>query len=386
MSDRTEEQGPALAKLSVTPLHKMLLGLYLFEKMLLLSGAAGGVAAAVHVQFGITSEIFELTLFGRSHELPLPEWKDKENGLDSLRAITEEEEEEEVPEKEQVGPLIESSQKLHAILQQLDVSSAQAAESGTGGVYFLPDENGKSKVVFKPAEEENESTEGDGYLREVAAYVLDAGLAGVPETGVSIVSLPGKGPQIGSIQMFVDDSEDAEDYGPGVFSLDDVHRIGVLDIRIVNRDRHSQNLMRNKTTGKLVPIDHGASFPSAFDGGLSEASFEWLMYPQAKLPFTADMLKTIEEIDAEKDVINLQKIGLKEGAQLSTWMATTLLKEGAKSGLTLFDIGSMIQRQGDRSEPSVLEKLFAESILECSAAGNEFFEVFTAKAHDTCTY
>jgi len=255
------------------------------------------------------------------------------------------------------------------------VGSAVKASAGTGGVYFLS--GGKTKVVFKPLDEENLTTGGQGFLKEFAAYVLDAGISGVPETTIATVDL--NGARTGSVQAYVDDSVDAEDYGPGVFSTEDVHRIGILDVRLLNKDRHSGNIMMNTRTGRLTPIDHGSAFPSAFEEGeLASVSFEWLQYAQSKEPFSEELLAAIDSIDVAQDVAKLDRVGLSTGELLSTWMSTTLLKLGAKRGRTLFEIGSMVQRGGDRSQPSQLERIFQQSLEAASEQGeSRFFSAFT---------
>uniref|UniRef100_A0A7S2W994 PI3K/PI4K catalytic domain-containing protein n=2 Tax=Mucochytrium quahogii TaxID=96639 RepID=A0A7S2W994_9STRA len=266
---------------------------------------------------------------------------------------------------------------LAGVLDSVDVSNAVPLQNGTGGVYGLCDFNGETRAIFKPADEENSTTNGDGYLKEYAAFVLDNGLAGVPETDIAVVKA-GKRRQIGSVQRFVENSEDAENFGSGVFTVDDVHRIGVLDIRILNCDRHSGNMMRGIKSGKLVPIDHGTSFPNACNlNELSKVSLEWLMYPQAKKPFSAELLQEIQDINIEDNLDTLAAIGLDEGVQISVWMSTTLLKIGAKHGKTLYEIGSLIQRKGDRSEMSDLESLLVKA-SEASVAkdGSDFFTLF----------
>ena len=42
----------------------------------------------------------------------------------------------------------------------------------------------------------------------------------------------------GSLQDFKDSIGSAEDLGPAMFDQEDVHRIGILDIRLLNLDRH----------------------------------------------------------------------------------------------------------------------------------------------------
>jgi hypothetical protein len=275
----------------------------------------------------------------------------------------------------------EAETPLFSALRDLDGRSAVRASAGTGGVYFLSGVGGnRPAVVFKPLDEENLSTGGQGFLKEFAAYVLDAGISGVPETTIATVDMGGA--RTGSVQAFVADSVDAEDFGPGVFSTEDVHRIGILDVRLLNKDRHSGNIMINQRTGRLTPIDHGSSFPSAFEEGeLASVSFEWLQYAQSKEPFSPALLQAIASIDVAQDVAKLDRVGLSAGELLSTWMSTTLLKLGAAEGRTLFEIGSIVQRGGDRSEPSQLERIFQHSLDVASEQGESgFFSAFTKLA------
>merc|ERR1711871_168200 len=165
---------------------------------------------------------------------------------------------------------------------------------GTGGSYLMKDACAKSCAVWKPALEEPYAPRnprgyklaegansipfspmrpgfqvGRGYLRERAAYALDASsgkfAAGVPLTtiaaevpsssneGLAFVELEasssaifgslGDFSSIGSIQKFVPNIGDCEDYGSGVFETDDVQRLAVLDIRLLNADRHGSNIL-----------------------------------------------------------------------------------------------------------------------------------------------
>ena len=57
-----------------------------------------------------------------------------------------------------------------------------------------------------------------------------------------------------------------------------MHKIAILDIRIVNTDRHSANILiqkqslaKKKLDFRLIPIDHGMCLPDSFE--LSEYSF-----------------------------------------------------------------------------------------------------------------
>lgn len=272
--------------------------------------------------------------------------------------------------------------KLPLLQANMEIQNAERASLGTGGVWFIPANN--EKIVFKPQEEENSSTGPiqNGYLKEYATYVLDSangGFSNVPETNIASIDMnEGKGPQLGSVQLFVKDAVEAEDFGFGMFSVDSIHRIGILDIRILNKDRHMMNVLFNQKSGDLIPIDHGASFPS-FDE-LGETSFEWLNYPQAKQPFSIEALDIIENIDIEADVEKLQLVGLDHESIIPCWMATTLLQIGARAGLNLYEIGSMVHRKVEEEECD-LEVLFREACAH-SYSSSSFIHVFHKLAEE----
>lgn len=276
------------------------------------------------------------------------------------------------------------------------------ARDGSGGVYFMQDEFGSSIVgVFKPADEEPMAVNnpkglpvskngeglkrgtkvGEGALREVAAFILDhmadgqkdeklSGFAGVPPTvlvkccheylgqskTVGITPTPTK---IGSLQMYVHSRSNCEDMGPALFPVHEVHKIAVLDIRLANTDRNGANILACKeedaSEWSLVPIDHGYCLPDKFE----DCTFEWLYWPQAKLPFQPETLKYISNLDADADIMLLQKHGwvLSEGCARVLRVGTMLLKKGAAAGLTPFEIGSMMCRESLNKVSAIEEML-----------------------------
>lgn len=104
--------------------------------------------------------------------------------------------------------------------------------------------------------------------------------------------------KLGSLQEFVAHDCDTSEMGPSLFSLQDVHRIAILDIRLFNTDRHAGNILVQRPTGdrgrlsplarlnqpqcRLLPIDHGFCLPEA----LEPPFFEWLHWPQVTYPTT----------------------------------------------------------------------------------------------------
>ncbi len=98
-------------------------------------------------------------------------------------------------------------------------------------------------------------------------------------------------------QEYVFHDCDTSEMGASRFAARDVHRIGILDIRIWNTDRHAGNILvrrprRESSAGlsglakldsaqlELVPIDHGFCLPES----LEPPYFEWLHWPQVRRP------------------------------------------------------------------------------------------------------
>ncbi|XP_021760294.1 phosphatidylinositol 4-kinase gamma 4-like [Chenopodium quinoa] len=282
---------------------------------------------------------------------------------------------------------------------------------GSGGVYLMQDSTGLEYVsVFKPVDEEPKARNnphgipgtldgeglkrgtkvGKGAFREVAAYLLDhplngrrdfsgeaMGFAGVPPTGLvkclhsGFNNPDGLTPKMGSLQKFIKNDGSCEDIGPGSFPVGEVHKISVLDIRLANADRHAGNILysKDKETGQtvLIPIDHGYCLPDYFE----DCTFEWLYWPQAKQPFSAETVEYIKSLDAEEDIALLKYYGwdLPIDSARTLRISTMLLKKGVELGLTPYEIGSIMCRVNINRE-SVLEEIVQEALdsaLPCTS-------------------
>ncbi|KAH7299621.1 hypothetical protein KP509_24G021200 [Ceratopteris richardii] len=293
---------------------------------------------------------------------------------------------------------------------------------GLGGAYYFRNTNGDTVAIVKPTDEEPFAPNnpkgyigrtlgqpgvkkavrvGETGVREVAAYLLDHGnFARVPPTVLVKVAHHAfhvnDSPtgckradkvfqpisKLASCQKFVHHDYDANDRGTSCFSVADVHRIGILDIRICNTDRHAGNILISNVKPldnawkcsdahvngslELIPIDHGLCLPEA----LEDAYFEWLHWPQASVPFSEQELDYISRLDEHKDADMLRRElpMLRESCFRILILCTTLLKRAAVAGLCLAEIGEMMTRDGmeDHSEFEVLcihAKLEAEKDL-----------------------
>ncbi|XP_028803516.1 phosphatidylinositol 4-kinase gamma 5 [Neltuma alba] len=277
--------------------------------------------------------------------------------------------------------------------------------SGLGGAYYFRNSRGDSVAIVKPTDEEPLAPNnpkgfvgkalgqpglkrsvrvGETGFREVAAYLLDyEHFANVPPTalvkithsifnvndGVNVNNFQRKRlvSKIASFQQFIPHDFDASDHGTSSFPVAAVHRIGILDIRILNTDRHAGNLLVRKLgVGKfdqveLIPIDHGLCLPET----LEDPYFEWIHWPQASIPFSEDELEYIKNLEPAVDceMLRMELPMIREACLRVLELCTIFLKEAAAFGLCLAEIGEMMTREFRRGEeePSELEVICLEA-------------------------
>ena len=275
----------------------------------------------------------------------------------------------------------------------------QLASGGTGGAYFLRDGDGETCAVFKPADEEPNARNnprgrvgsgggeglrkgtrvGEGASREVAAYLLDHdGFAAVPATSLANLcdgaSSGGDGEgKLGSLQAFVRADAEAEELGPGLFPVREVHKITQLDIRLANTDRNAGNILVQKRGGGeggtgmfLVPIDHGYALPHT----LEDVCFEWEFWPQAKIPYDEETKAYIAGLDVERDAALLRSEGieLSPASERVLRVCTVLLQKAAQRGCCPADIAGIMSRPMP-NRASDLEKLASRAAAAALAGG-----------------
>ncbi|XVE54644.1 hypothetical protein DITRI_Ditri03aG0098800 [Diplodiscus trichospermus] len=277
--------------------------------------------------------------------------------------------------------------------------------SGLGGAYYFRNIKGDNVAIVKPTDEEPFAPNnpkgfvgkalgqpglkrsvrvGETGFREVAAYLLDYGcFANVPPTVLVKVThsvfnvnddVNGnklqnkKVSKIASLQQFIPHDFDASDHGTSSFPVDAVHKIGILDIRILNTDRHAGNLLVRKLGGvggfgqvELIPIDHGLCMPES----LEDPYFEWIHWPQASIPFSKDELEYIKNLDPirDSDMLRAELPMIREACLRVLVLCSIFLQEAAAFGLCLAEIGEMMSREfnGQEEEPSELEVVCIEA-------------------------
>ncbi|KAK6276079.1 hypothetical protein POUND7_005788 [Theobroma cacao] len=299
--------------------------------------------------------------------------------------------------------------------------------SGLGGAYYFRNIKGENAAIVKPTDEEpfapnnpkgfvgkalgqpglkHSVRVGETGFREVAAYLLDYGhFANVPPTVLVKVThsvfnvndgvnrnkhqKKKKVSKIASLQQFIPHDFDASDHGTSSFPVDAIHRIGILDVRIFNTDRHAGNLLVRKLSEvegfgqvELIPIDHGLCLPES----LEDPYFEWIHWPQASIPFSADELEYIKNLDPVRDcdMLRAELPMIREACLRVLVLCSIFLQEAAAFGLCLAEIGEMMSREfhGQEEEPSELEVVCLEakeltmeidmSFVESDEGDNEF--------------
>jgi len=209
-------------------------------------------------------------------------------------------------------------ERVNAVLAALHCGiQPRLTDEGTGATYIMRDSRNKHPLaVFKPKDEEAFAPQNPrGYVgqensvglrqgvlssqqaaREVAAFLMDhENFSGVPETTLVHAKHPkfvkvreGTSEKIvwkiGAFQAFVQTKDTAGDFAPQVFGVADVHRIGILDIRLVNLDRNDGNVLvrhgRGSSKYELIPIDHGLSLPDRLEVYTDDLT--WMSWPPVK--------------------------------------------------------------------------------------------------------
>lgn len=276
----------------------------------------------------------------------------------------------------------DSQKWIRNVSECLSISdSVELCQDGVGGTYFLKDENQNSIGVFKPIDEEPGAIHnpknliqnpvmppGGGAVREVAAYLIDKNHSGVPETLLlenvghqrfNNADADSLTPKKGSLQKFIANIGNSESVGSSLFSIDDVHNIGILDIRLLNHDRNAENILITKSDNqyRLIPIDHAWTLPDTLPD--QDLYFEWLSWRQSKNTFSEKTLAAIKEIDIDSDSLILRSLGISESAIQYMRFSTIMLKKAAAAGFTLHRIGTLMKHR--KNECSAFKKLVEQA-------------------------
>ncbi|RYR53569.1 hypothetical protein Ahy_A06g028749 isoform B [Arachis hypogaea] len=262
---------------------------------------------------------------------------------------------------------------VHALVVEVAIAMASGLHpkplpNGLGGAYlFCNPISGKNIAVAKPVDEEP--------LALNNPKDLGSQLPGQPGLKTSIrigeaathaSFFANDAPKLASLQRFIGHAFDAGELGPSLYSVSSVHQIGILDIRLLNLDRHAGNMLVMNhgfvpgVAAHLVPIDHGFCLPEWLD----DPYFEWLHWPQASTPFSNSELDYISKLDPFKDaqILRSELPLLRESSIRVLVVCTIFLKHAAAAGLCLTDIGLLMTREfcGGKETPSELETICSQ--------------------------
>ena len=175
----------------------------------------------------------------------------------------------------------------------------------------------------------------------------------------------------GTLQKFISSTGVVADYSYSLFTVEEAHKIMILDFRILNCDRNDENILiqkkiktsedsdEEKKFYKLVPIDHALSFPSCLEIG--DFDICWMSWKQANIPFTQKEKEYIESINIIEDMERLNSyIYLRPECWKYFRISNTVLKVCTKYNLTPYEIGSLLYHfDYDNKTPSKI-KLIVE--------------------------
>lgn len=286
---------------------------------------------------------------------------------------------------------------------------------GTGGVYILVGAKHKPVAVWKPSNEEafapanprgytaDESpgmflqhpespmrggfVVGNGFLHERAIFLLDQNSpipAGVPTAVIAKAKVNGQNKMptevsrfdrvprrcaidqpVGSLHQYKEHDGTADDYGVKTLNKDHLQRIALLDLRTLNADRHSANILVSmkqhdgkikEGDGSLIPIDHAFCLPDYSQ--LEQTTLDWMHWPQAKEVLSDDIIKAVNQIDIDDDVDLMRQTGMAESSIVTLQIGTAIIKVGCSLGLSLSKMAQFCVRK-DPEVPSALEKLIS---------------------------
>lgn len=290
-------------------------------------------------------------------------------------------------------------QLLTSAQQGLQIGLApQLSLEGSGGTYLLRDTQKRPVAAFKPRDEEPFApnnprglagkmgqpgihpnvASGDAHIREVLAFRLDwGGFASVPCTLQvegrhpalhvnSLQPLSRYGAKVGSLQAWVKHDDTASDRGTATFPVHEVHKIAILDMRLLNSDRHDSNLLvvdrpssdGSGTTCELVPIDHGGCLPSLPE--VNWFNWCWMEWPQMKVPLSASDAAYVASLDVKAEEKLLTELGVAARPRRALYCSTMLLQRGVAAGLSLLEVAKLMCRDEEET-PSELERLWTQA-------------------------
>lgn len=252
-------------------------------------------------------------------------------------------------------------------------------------------------AVFKPRDEDHGCTQnprgtraagrpgihaGEGFQREVAAYLLDHdGFVGVPFTvPVTLTYIPPADKtgtfksfrqSLGSLQVFVPHQEILENWNR--FTDLQWQKLALFDLRICNRDRNGQNALLVDTglsraeKYKMVPIDHSLSIPS--QPSLDPSEVYWYYVSAVNRPMCPEIVEYIKNIDIEADIQRLRScLNLRKHCLVTLRVLHYILRRAVDYNLTLYNVATFLSSYVDEEKECRLMQWYDVVSMERSCA------------------
>jgi hypothetical protein len=140
-----------------------------------------------------------------------------------------------------------------------------------------------------------------------------------------------------------------------------VQNLAMFDLANGNADRNLGNMLYDRATSRLTPIDHGLTLLDSIDwleaAGISETSCHWLLWPQIKKPTNEKAKNWILEYNVEAKCRQLADIGIPPSSIRDHKLRMIFLKTAVQKGFTIEEMGKLcMQTSETRDEPTWLDK------------------------------
>ncbi|NNM43461.1 MAG: hypothetical protein HKM07_03880 [Chlamydiae bacterium] len=258
------------------------------------------------------------------------------------------------------------------------VDDQGSSEVVIGGVLKFGDEEAGTKRNLRKdiTRSKYGISPGKSYARECIASALHP--ERIPCT-IKITFLAENGQErLASLQRFIPEARDLHTVDIVKESMnfpeEEVCEMALVDLRLVNTDRHKGNALIPKNSfSSLYLIDHGCVLSEGFQ---DKAVFCWSAWSRAELGFPEQYKERIAKIDIQNDrrICKETFPDVSEGVLKSLGLSTFLLQESAKADLSLRRIAAYYFT----SENPLCSSSFAEILykkINAKVASIEEFDV-----------
>lgn len=144
-------------------------------------------------------------------------------------------------------------------------------------------------------------------------------------------------------------------------AVDQIHKMAIMDIRLLNCDRHLGNFLVDNSSRTIYPIDHGLILPNV----ARKLRFDWNVLIQSRFPFSKATLDYIKGLDPDLDEKILRKCGITSVNAIERMkLSTKLLQIAADRGLNLNQIADLMLQRYPTSSGLYFEDVICKKVLK----------------------